>query len=37
MGCLSDKNNLNNDLSQLEKYESYTEPNETTFDLVFIN
>ena len=35
MGCLSDKNNLNHNLSNLEKYESYTEPNDSTFDIIF--
>ena len=35
MGCLSDKSNLINDSSNMENYESYPEPNSTTFDLIY--
>ena len=35
MGCLSDKNNPTTNSLQTDNYESYTEPNNITFDLIF--
>ena len=35
MGCFSDKNILSNNISEIDIYENYPEPNNLTFDLVF--
>lgn len=36
MGCFSDKSNLTNNISQNDDFENYPEPNEITFDIVFL-
>ena len=35
MGCFSDKNILSNNISEIDIYENYPEPNNLTFDLIF--
>ena len=35
MGCFSDKNILPNNISEIDIYENYPEPNNLTFDLIF--
>ena len=35
MGCLSDKKNLESDSLEIDNYESYPEPDGSTFDLIF--
>jgi len=35
MGCFSDKNILSNNISEMDIYENYPEPNNSTFDLIY--
>ena len=35
MGCFSDKNILLNNISEMDIYENYPEPNNSTFDLIY--